>query len=75
MRSAAARTRVIHWTTILALSYCQLRESSAKKEDRLRRKGWGVPREEEIFFLIPAGAANLVDDCYPSVVTLSIHVH
>ena len=26
-------------------------------------------------FLIPAGAANLVDDCYPSVVTLLIHVH
>ena len=35
-RSAAARTRVIHCTTILALSYCQARESSAKKEDPTR---------------------------------------
>ena len=27
------------------------------------------------FFFDPRGAANLVDDCYPSVVTPSIHVH
>ena len=27
------------------------------------------------FFLDPRGAANLVDDCYPSVATPSIHVH
>ncbi len=28
-----------------------------------------------LFFFDPRGAANLVDDCYPSVVTPSIHVH
>ncbi len=41
----------------------------------LLRKPSGIEDRDGALFLDPRGAANLVDDCYPSVVTPSIHVH